>query len=44
MSALGGLASVPGVAAGPHISWRSFLWRGLIPVVLAATVLAVTLG
>lgn len=34
------------VAAGIHISWWSFLWRGLIltPLVLAGTVLALNLG
>jgi arsenical pump membrane protein len=34
------------VAAGVHISWWSFLWRGLVltPVVLVGTVLALNLG
>jgi arsenical pump membrane protein len=34
------------VAAGVHISWWSFLWRGLVltPLVLAGTVLALNLG
>jgi arsenical pump membrane protein len=33
-------------AAGIHISWWSFLWRGLVltPVVLVAAILAVILG
>ncbi len=34
------------VAAGVHISWWSFLWRGLVltPVVLIGTVLALSLA
>jgi arsenical pump membrane protein len=34
------------VAAGVHISWWSFLWRGLVltPVVLVGTVLVLNLG
>ena len=34
------------IAAGIHISWWSFLWRGLVltPLVLAGTVLAVNLS